>query len=352
MPVMNIRFLKSRNPGILFLTQGNTDHASSRIRVVQYFPFLREKGFTVTWIPRIPTKKHSLVGKYLIFMILKRINKLRIIFSILLNNYHILFIQRHFIPGWCLEFACNRGKKIVFDFDDAIYHSESDKNAETKTRIMVSKSDLVITGSPVLHNWAVKLNENCRIIPSPVDTDVIVPHETKQEKIIIGWIGSEWTSKYLEPLERVFIQLVKKYDINFLFVGAKKDILPGIEKTLVNWSLKDEDKLISQMDIGIMPLADTVFERGKGGYKIYQYMAAGIPVVVSPVGVNVDIVHEGIHGYLCSTEEEWYRQLGALAENKSLRNEMGTKGRQKVLDQYSLKICSEKLIQLMQELSK
>jgi glycosyltransferase involved in cell wall biosynthesis len=341
---------KSKRPGILFLTQGNTDHSSSRIRVIQYFPYLKKKGFHLIWIPRIPVKKHSLSGKYLVFPVIKRLNILRVFFAIFLCQYKVLFVQRLFIPAWCLILAHKRGKKIIFDFDDAIYYPSEDSEEFTKTRNMVFYADRVITSSPVLLKWVMKLNTNGVVITSPVDTDLIRPGTRENQVITIGWIGSEWTSKYLEPLEEVFKLLQEKYKIHFLFVGAKNNILPGISKTMINWSLEKEAELLTQMDIGIMPLNDGEFEKGKGGYKIFQYMSAGIPVIASPVGINSEIVEHGKTGFLCTAMNEWYKCLILLIKDKYLREKMGNLSRHLALEKYGLSACSMQLLNLMEDL--
>lgn len=342
--------MRKRGKRILFITQGNIDHASSRIRGVQYFPSLRRRGFSVLWFPRIPRKHNSYWWRYFIFPLVKRINTFRIFWAAFFFDYEILFVQRHFLPVWFFRHIRKKGRKIVYDFDDAIYISERDSRADYKTSHMIRNADLVITSSPVLAEYACKLNANVEIITSPVDTELIKPFEKKSHPVTIGWIGSGWTSKYLEPLEEVFSMLQKKYKVDFLLVGSSQNILPGIKRTICAWTLERESELISQMDIGIMPLLNREFEKGKGGYKLFQYMAARIPVVASPVGINSEIVEHGVNGFLCESKEEWFDCLSLLIEDKQRREEMGKHAYQAVLEKYSLTVCSEKMLSLIQTL--
>lgn len=336
---------------ILFITQGNTDHASSRIRCLQYFPSLERSGYTCTWIPRIPVRKGSFFDRFLVFPFQKRVNRLRIFLGILLMPYHILFIQRIFLPEWLLKTARRRKKKIVFDFDDAIYYSETDKKAGIKTKNMIGQADQVIVSSPVLYKYAATYSNHVEMITSPV---IVPPGQIpayEKPFPIIGWVGSEWTSKYLDLLAGVFHELKKKYAVRFLFVGSKSGILPDIQPEIIPWSSEKEPELLSRIDIGIMPLPDTPFEKGKGGYKLFQYMAAGKPVVASPVGINTLIVKEGVNGFLCRDTGEWYQALEKLLQDARLREQMGNAGYRLAKESYGLEVCFQRLMNVLDKMT-
>lgn len=341
---------KNISSKILIVTDGNVDHSSSRIRAFQYIPYLESEGFAVKWLPRIPQKSISLGLDKIMFALKKRIFLIRIYIVILFGNFRILFVQRFFVPGWLLSYCKGKRKIIVFDFDDAIYISAIDKRAEEKTISTIVKADLVITSCTFLNDYSRKFNENSIILTSAVDTNIITPSNKKNELLTIGWIGSEWTSKYLLFLEPVFNKLSKKYEFQLLLVGAKESVNFNCETKRVKWSLEDENKYLNNMDIGIMPLFDNEFERAKGGYKLFQYMSAGKPVVASPVGINNDIVLPGENGFLCKSEKDWYSAFCKLMDDEITRKKMGNRGRELMLEKYGLDVCSVQFVKNLKKL--
>ncbi len=342
---------KKLRPKIVMITDGNVDHPSSRIRALQFIPYLESDGFVVKWLPRIPAKSKKSGFSKIVFALKKRIYLLRIFITILIGNFEILFIQRFFIPLWLLSVCKRKQKILVFDFDDAIYISAIDKRAEEKTFSMVKNADLVITSCPVLYDYSRKINKNSIIITSAVDTKIIIPANKTNKVFTVGWIGSEWTSKYLSVLEPVFNKLSKKYKFRLLLVGAKDSVNLNCEIKYVRWSLDSENKYLNKMDIGIMPLLDNEFERAKGGFKLLQYMAAGKPVLASPVGINKDIVLHGQTGFLCETEKDWYDAFCNLIDDEISRKKMGTRGRKLMREKYGLDICAEKLVLVIKKIT-
>lgn len=338
-------------PKIVMITDGNVDHPSSRIRALQYIPYLESESFTVRWLPRIPPKSKKSGFEKLIFALKKRIYLLRIFIAILAGNFEILFVQRFFVPEWLLSVCKRKQKILVFDFDDAIYISAINKRAEEKTISAIKNADLVITSCAVLNDYSRKFNKNSIIITSAVDTKSITPADIKNEVLTIGWIGSEWTSKYLSVLEPVFNELSKKFKFQLLLVGAKESVNFNCEVKKVKWSLETENKYLNQMDIGIMPLFDNEFERAKGGFKLLQYMSAGKPVLASPVGINKEIVLPGETGFLCETDKEWYTAFCNLMEDETSRKKMGNRGRELMLEKYGLDVCAVELVKNLKKLN-
>jgi glycosyltransferase involved in cell wall biosynthesis len=262
----------------------------------------------------------------------------------------MLFIQRFFVYGWLLSYCKRKRKILVFDFDDAIYISEIDKRAEEKTISAIKKADLVITSCTVLNDYSRRFNENSIIITSSVDTNIITPASKKNKLFTIGWIGSEWTTKYLSVLEPVFNELPKKYKFRLLLVGAKDSVNFNCETKQVKWSLENENNYLNMMDIGIMPLFDNEFERAKGGFKLFLYMSAGKPILASPVGINNDIVLPGENGFLCESEKDWYTAFCNLMDDEILRKKMGIRGRELMLEKYGLDICAAQLVKSLKQL--
>jgi glycosyltransferase involved in cell wall biosynthesis len=331
---------------MLILTDGNSDNASARIRAIQYIPFLIQQGIQVRLIPRIPEKSFRLIHRFIIFPLLKRWYSLKRNFEIRFRNWDIVFIQRTFIKKRYLKVLKKCNSLIVYDFDDAIYLNPQKPSNREKTAAMIKYADEVIVSTEYLKDFCNKHHKEPVIIPSPVETDRIKPTAKSSDHILtIGWIGSEWTTGFLSIVENPLKKLAQKYSFIFLTVGAKSGYqIEGINHVSKPWSFDDESKLIAEMDIGIMPLPDTEYTRSKGGYKLFQYMSAGIPCVASPVGINSSIIKPGVNGYLALSEDEWFSQLEKLINDVDLRSKLGNNGRIDALELYSREVCFEKLM--------
>jgi len=330
---------------MLMLTDGNSDNASARIRALQYIPFFEAQGYNVTHIPRVPLRPSNLVSKYTVFPVLKRWYSLKIALAILFGKWDLVFIQRIFISKYLLKSLKKHSIPIVYDFDDAIYINPKRQENREKTANMVRYANKVIVSTEYLNEFCLSCGQKPVIIPSPVETDRIKPSDNNQDKIVtIGWIGSPWTSGFLNLIEKPLQRLAERYAFRFLTVGAKSDYkILGINHVAKPWVYQDENENIGQMDIGLMPLPDTDWTRMKGGYKLLQYMSAGIPCVASAVGINQSIVKPGENGFLASTEDEWYLTLEKLICDRELRTKLGANGRRDAIELYSREVCFEKL---------
>lgn len=334
------------------LTDGNSDNASARIRAMQYIPFFEDQGYNVTHIPRVPQRPSNLISKYTIFPVLKRWYSLKIALAILLGKWDTVFIQRIFINKNLLEHLNSHSIPVIYDFDDAIFINSKRPQNREKTADMIRLADKVIISTVYLYEYCLNQGQKAEIIPSPVETERIRPSKKiKDQTLTIGWIGSPWTSVFLEVIEKPLKRLAEKYKFRFLTIGARTDYkILGINHIAKPWVFEDENENIAQMDIGLMPLPDTDWTRMKGGYKLLQYMSAGIPCVASPVGINQSIINPGINGYLASTEEEWYTILEKLITDQELRIKLGTNGRRDAVELYSREVCFGKLLKIIQEL--
>lgn len=332
---------------MLMITIGNFDHASSRVRAIQYIPLLEnEANLLVKWIPRISTKPKTLFSKLFIFPIKKRFSSLKRTYNLLFKKWDIIFIQKIFIPNWLLKKINKNGIPIIYDFDDAIYiEQKGQKSNELRTSQMLKAASKVIISTHDLLPFCEKNNTKPIIITSAVDTERIKPiKKIYDEKITIGWIGSHSTTDFLKDINVPLKNISENYKVRILVVGA----MPGFQLKKLKiaskkWSLEKEADLINEMDIGIMPLPDTDYAKAKGGYKLYLYMSAGIPIIASPIGINSDIIKHGINGFLANSNEEWIKYLTKLIDNKQLREKMGESGREIIEENYSLNICFEKL---------
>jgi glycosyltransferase involved in cell wall biosynthesis len=189
------------------------------------------------------------------------------------------------------------------------------------------------------------------IIPTVVDTDVYRPREVPRspgEPLVIGWIGSPTTWRYLRPLLPLLQELVREHGVRVRVVGAgpkaQADRFPGLD--LVEWTESAEVADVQAMDVGIMPVPDETWALGKSGYKLIQYMGCGLPVVASPVGANAEIVRHGETGFQAETIEQWGTFLRQLLDDANLRLRMGSAGRKRAEEEYSLKVHAPRLIDL------
>ena len=254
------------------------------------------------------------------------------------------------------------GAKIVFDFDDAIWLMDiSDVNKKfswlkrpTKTAEIISIADRVIAGNPYLADYARTYNTDVLMIPTSVDTDKFKRKDEPKakDKICIGWTGSHTTIKHFSLALPFLKELKKKYGdkIYFKVIGDHAFTEPELGITGLKWNNDTEIEDLSEIDIGIMPLPDDAWSRGKCGLKSLEYMALCIPPVVSPVGVNTDIVKDGINGFVADTAKEWVEKISRLIESPDMRMLMGEQARKTVIERYSVIAHRDKYIKLFNEL--
>jgi glycosyltransferase involved in cell wall biosynthesis len=189
-----------------------------------------------------------------------------------------------------------------------------------------------------LAEYARQFNQHITIIPTVVNTDEQgLTKVGENERIVVGWTGSHSTLMYVEALEDVLLKLKKEFEFDVMIMANKEPHFRELGHHFIPWSEKAEIEELAKIDIGIMPLPDDEWTKGKCGLKAIQYMALGKPAVVSGVGVNSEIVDHGINGFVCYTDEDWEKYLGLLISNRMLCIEMGASAYKKVEDFYSLK---------------
>jgi len=338
--------------------------ASTRQRVLQYIPALEAAGFEVAVHPllgddyvaavadgrRYP--KSRLVGAYA-----RRFRQLGD-----LGDTGIIWIYAElfpYLPAAFERLAFSGGKPVVYDFDDAFFipYDESGNPAVRailtgKLGPLIGRSAMACCGNSVLQDYARHYTSRTMILPTVVDTDLYRPgpQTAATAPLTIGWIGSPSTWCNVEPLLPLVEEICRSGQARFKAIGAGPAAagvaFPGLE--LVPWAEATEIAEIQAMDIGIMPLLDRPFQRGKSGFKLIQYMACGLPSIASPVGVNSDIVEEGETGLLASTIEEWRHGLEQLMANPKLRHSLGAAARRKAASAYSLKAHAPRLVQVME----
>jgi glycosyltransferase involved in cell wall biosynthesis len=313
---MDLAFLVSR-----------PDKPSTKFRVQSYLSLLSGAGVKARVFP--------VSGK--------TVNRWRFFYS--LHRYDLVIIQKKLFTPWELKYIRHRSRKLVYDFDDAVMFKKGENmdpaNPLRRKRFerTVRLCDWVIAGNAYLQEVAETFSHSVSVLPTPVDTVTYLPREkgNKSEKIIIGWLGTKSTVHYLEPLVPVFVELRSKFPhvdmkiVSDSFQGMES--LRGIQKV---WKEAEEVQDLQSFDIGIMPLPDDPWTRGKCGFKLLQYQAVGLPTVCSAVGVNREIVAEGINGYFANTPQEWLDRLSALISSRELRIKLGKAGRESVVKEYSL----------------
>jgi glycosyltransferase involved in cell wall biosynthesis len=257
-------------------------------------------------------------------------------------------------------------RKYIIELDDAWFH-RYDANSSAIIRLILGKkinllmknSALLIAGNQYIADRGKLAGaQHIEIIPTVVDVEKYKNYRLmaarlissndqvlntdnkpigKSIKPVVGWIGSPATTKYLLPLSDVIRRLDKEGIASFVAIGADPEQIKMLPIRVIHWNEQLELETLHQFDIGIMPLIDSLFERGKCGFKIIQYMAGSLPVVASPVGANRSIVLNEVTGFLANTDDEWIKYLSLLCSDPELRHKMGQEGMHRADELYSLK---------------
>lgn len=347
---------------VLYLTKYSRKGASSRLRSYQYFPFLEAEGISVTVKPLFDDayleKLYS--GKKPVAEILKAyIKRFFVLFTVF--GYDKIVIEKEifpYLPSWTERILSFLGVKYIVDYDDAIFHNyDLNPNQwirfflKDKIDLVMRSAQTVIAGNEYLAERAQKAGaKKVVVIPTVID---IERYHYKQifskDKTVIGWIGSPSTFKYVKTIFPVFEKLAEQYPIDVQIVGAKEAVSVSFPIRFVEWTEDSEVGAISSFDIGIMPLEDSPWEKGKCSYKLIQYMACGIPVVASPVGMNTEVVSEGHNGFLAKDAADWFNALEELSNGKDKCRTFGSSGRQLIERSFTVQSQLEKLVTLLRE---
>ncbi|WP_187263197.1 glycosyltransferase family 4 protein [Pontibacter beigongshangensis] len=328
--------------------------ASQRFRFEQYLPQLEQKGVLIQVIPfwsssswRVLYQRGKIIQK--IGGLLQGFLKRGLLIT-RLHQYDIVFIHREATPvgpPWFEWLVAKVWKKrIIFDFDDAIWLPDASVGNTIaarlkwhhKTAAICSWSYRVSCGNSYLQQYALAFNKASVLMPTTIDTRQQHKRQKQQssQTVTVGWTGSHSTLPYLRLVEPVLQQLQQQYQFEFVVIADKAPELNLISCTYVPWRKETEVEDLLRLNIGIMPLPDTEWAKGKCAFKALQYMALGIPAVVSAVGANKSAVVDGITGFCCSTPEEWYKRLEQLILDPELRAKMGAAGRAQVEEHYSV----------------
>lgn len=357
---------KRSMPHILFILPYPFLGASARCRVEQYFGLLKDSGFT--WkvstfytndeframIERGSTEKRCLA---VLRAVMRRLSDLT-----RLSGTDIVFVHREAFPigpPIIEEIAAQGRRKLVYDFDDAVYLTKPDAvypwlnslRNPGKIGKIIKRSSLTVAGNETLADFARTHCKNVLVLPTPVDTEVFCPKKSprQDEKPVIGWIGGPGGIRFLDFLKPVLRELSSKHSFKVHIVGGRWEC-EGVEVHSEPWMPNRDVLDLQGFDIGLMPLPDTPWNRGKCSYKLLQYMSCAKPGIASPVGMNKQVVKEGRNGFLADTPEEWRGKLDLLLSDRDLRESLGKEGRKLVESEYSVKALGPRLVGALRDI--
>ena len=348
---------------VLLLSRYGDLGASSRVRYLQYLDDFEAHGWTVEVSPLFCNAYVEALyagrgrARYTL-----RGYAARILALVRARQFDVLVIEKElfpFFPAVAERLLRSMGVHYVVDYDDALFH-RYDRHPRALVRWLLGRkidavmqnAAVVVAGNDYLADRARRAGApRIEVIPTVVDTERYQPRQhAANEMPVVGWIGTPNTSRYLQPLLPVFEVLQKEFSVRFVAVGARPEDFAGTPVETRPWSEETEVDSIQQFDIGIMPLEDSPWERGKCGYKLIQYMACGLPVVASPVGVNRQIVVPEENGLLANTPDEWKRALRSLLNMEAAkRHAMGKAGCKQARDWYSLRVQAPRLLAAINE---
>ena len=341
---------------------------SQRFRFEQYLSFLEENGYSFEYSYLIDKNDDKIFyggGNYF--------GKLRILFKSILKRwrelgkakkYDLVFVQREcFMLGTAFfERRMAKKTKLIYDFDDAIWlHAVSDGNRAlgflkdaSKTSRLIKCADLVFAGNQYLADYAKQYNSAVELIPTTVDSDKFSRQNyPKNNKICIGWSGSFSTIPHFESAIQALLEIKAKYGdrVYFKVIGDPNYENEALGIKGIPWTAEDEVWQLSEIDIGIMPLPDDKWTRGKCGLKGLSYMSLGIPTIMSPVGVNSEIIEDAKNGFLANLPSEWVQKISILVENENLRKEMGERGKTTIIEKFSVHAQKARYLELFNRLT-
>lgn len=351
---------------VLALTKYGRLGASSRLRFLQFVSGLEQSGLQVTVQPLISDamlKTRYVHGTYgagaLVHAYAGRCQAM-----MCRHDFDLVWIEKEalpWVPLW-LERALLKGVPYVLDYDDAVFHNY-DQNSRSWVRWLYGErldrlmegAALVVVGNNYLAAHAREAGASrVEVTPTSIDLDhypirPVAPPLPRLKEILprIVWVGSPTTARYLELLREPLQTLAVRHSFVLRLIGCDAVDIPGVQVEAMPWTEATEFDNISACDIGAMPLLDSPWEQGKCGYKLIQYMACGLPVVASNVGVNSEIVQPGKNGFLAGTSAEWVNTLSELLDSHDLRYAMGRAGRASVESTYCIQKTGPQLAELL-----
>lgn len=346
-----------RRLSVAYFAKSTSIGPTSRYRILQFLPGLADCGIDCAVYPLFgPMYWRILEISPVIVQILAKTvyavgRFLRRAFSILvMGAVDLVVIEGQlfpYMPAWVERVFVKLGRRVVVEYDDAIYLTPGHHR---KVPELMSMASGVIVGNHVLARYAAQYSPRVYVVPTVVDTARFVPlprhgqpAPPPRDSLRVVWVGLAYNLPYLDAIAPVLRDLQEQRRITLRVVCSRPLQWPGLTVEFQPWSLEQEVKLLQDCDIGIMPLPDNEWARGKCGLKLLQYMAVGLPAVASPVGVNQEIIRDGDNGFLAGSKAEWRAKLIQLCCDAELRTKIGKAARQTVVEQYSLAAWTPKL---------
>ena len=351
---------------IVYFSKSSPIGPTSRYRIFQFLPVLEEQGIECTVRPlfektywkiiEIPSPFLRVIAK----MVYVTGRFLRRAWDVLtIGDVDLVVIEGQlfpYMPALVERMLARLHYRFIIEFDDAIYLTPGHRQ---KIPALLSMASGAIVGNEVLAKYARKYTSQVYVIPTVVDTQRFSPRQTGAQwigartemPVTVVWIGLAYNLGYLDIVAPVLKELQDKGLIKFRVVCSRPPRLPGLTVEFRPWQLEQEVELLQDCHIGIMPLPDTEWARGKCALKLLQYMSVGMAAVASPVGVNREIISDGETGYLAVTEQDWRARLTRLCQDAVLREQMGGAARTAVEERYSLNAWGPRLAKQYQEIA-
>ncbi len=341
---------------------------SQRYRLEQWAPTLAERGVVLAFSPFADPELSALLqepGRVLRKAWLTAAAFARRFRELLsLPEHDAIVVHRAAClagPPWVEKHIRSRGRPLVYDFDDAIFrlHSAAANRpfawlkAPGKTATLCRLSDHVVVGNAFLASYARRLNDRVTVVPSSIDTERCRPlPRVPNERIVVGWMGSSTSQTYLEAAAPTLRAVLAACPVELRVVSNRRPTLPGVDHTWRPWSAEAETRELAGFDVGIMPMPDDDWARGKCALKALQYMAMGVSTVASAVGANREVIQHEQNGLLAVTTPEWVECIARLADNADLRRKLGDAARRTVEESYSMRKSAEKLEGVLREVAR
>ncbi len=347
---------------VLLLSRYGRLAASTRYRFCQYLPYLKEQGIAVTEAPFLGDdylrNYYAGGGRTSPSYLFKAYSK-RLAHLFTVTTYDLVWVHLEalpWLPGWIEQLLLGQRIPYVVDYDDAWFHCYDQHSSlvvrlllKKKIDLIMRKASLVVAGNEYIAARAEKArSRRVEILPTVIDLEAYpVSPQPNNKLFTIGWIGTPPTVRHLKSIHSALKLICQEGKAQVIAIGDESLRLDGVNLEARPWNQQTEVKEIQNFDVGIMPLIDSVFERGKCGFKLIQYMACARPVIASPIGVNQQIVRDRENGFQAITTEEWLTAFRHIRDQTETRQLFGQAGREQVETSYCLQVTAPRLTKLL-----